>query len=506
VAAGDVAVTPHELSTRAALEIYRQGGNAVDAAIAANAVQGVVAPETCGVGGDLFALVHRPGDSSPVALNASGRAGSGIDAEGLRRAGFESIPFDHPDSVTIPGCVDGWHAMAGRFGTMPLSAVLAPAIRYASDGFPTSRELARALVRRRDVLASHAPELYTTDPPQAGVHLSRPALARTLEEIARGGRDAFYLGRAGAGISAVLEGRITPEDLAVSQAEWVTPVSAEMFGRTGWTTPPNSQGYLTLASTWIYSQLDPAAPDVVHLQIEAYRSVAWERHDLVTDPGTSPLHPDRLTAPDRLRGRVEAIDLRRAGSWPTQGTAPGGTAYLAFLDHTDMAVSLIQSNYVGIGSGIAVPDAGFFLQDRGAGFTLERGHPNELTPGRRPFHTLSPALWTREGRIDTVLGTRGGHYQPQLLLQISTGLFHAGLDPASVQDRPRWVIDDTTLTVESRMGESIVADLARRGHVATRGSAYEPGWGPVSIIHVASDGRRIAVADPRVETAKAALT
>jgi len=497
------------------MEIYALGGNAIDASMAANAVQGVVAPETCGIGGDLFALVHRPGDEGPATLNASGRAGSGVDPAALRRSGLTSIPFDHPASVTVPGCVDGWVALLGRFGSMPLAEVLAPAIRYAEDGFATSIELATALARRRGRLEPVAPELFTADPPKPGVRLIRRDLARTLRQIADGGRQAFYEGSPGTAISIAVDGRITAEDLASKQAEWVDPVSAEVFGRTGWTIPPNSQGYLTLASAWIFSELEPPRDRIdgeyLHLQIEAYRSVAWERDDLVADPERIPLASDRLVAPERLRERVRAVDRDRAGSWPQPHPAPGGTAYLSFVDRNDMAVSLIQSNYMGIGSGIPASGAGFFLHDRGAGFNLIPGHPNELTPGRRPLHTLSPTLWTRSGRLDTVLGTRGGHYQPQLLLQMASALFHTQMDPERAQESPRWVLDDpgpgtsSLLQTEGRMPDASIGELERRGHTIDRAADYERGWGPVSVIQVAEDGLRTAAADPRVATARAAV-
>ncbi|GBD84945.1 putative gamma-glutamyltransferase YwrD [bacterium BMS3Abin02] len=512
---GDVAVTPHELSTLAAMEIYALGGNAIDASIAANAVQGVVAPETCGIGGDLFALVHRPGDAAPATLNASGRAGSGVDPSTLRRSGLTSIPFDHPASVTVPGCVDGWVALLGLFGSMPLAEVLTPAIRYADDGFATSVELAAALTRRRGRLEPAAPELFATDPPKPGVRLIRRDLARTLRKIADGGREAFYEGAPGEAISNAVDGLITAEDLAVGQEEWVDPVSAEVFGRTGWTIPPNSQGYLTLASAWIFSELEPPTDRIdgeyLHFQIEAYRSVAWERDDLVADPERIPLAPDRLVAPERLRERVRAIDRNRAGSWPQPHPTPGGTAYLSFVDRNDTAVSLIQSNYTGIGSGIPASGSGFFLHNRGAGFNLIPGHPNELTPGRRPLHTLSPTLWTRNGRLDTVLGTRGGHYQPQLLLQMASALFHTQMDPERAQENPRWILNDpapgtsSLLETEGRMSDALIGELERRGHTIDRAADYERGWGPVSIIQVAEDGLRTAAADPRVATARAAV-
>ncbi len=504
MATGDAAVTPHELSTRAAMHIYQLGGNAVDAAVAANAVQGVVAPETCGVGGDLFALVHRSGEAAPTALNASGRAGSGVDPNALRSVGHSTIPPFDPATVTVPGCVDGWIALSTRFGTMPLADVLAPAIELAEGGFAASAELRLAFTRRAKQLAAHAPEFYR--PGTSTVH--RGALAATLHQIAEAGRGGFYGGQAGSAIAQVIP-NITIDDLAVEQAEWVEPISADVYGRTGWTIPPNSQGYLTLASSWVFSEthppVDPDDPEYLHLQIEAYRSVAWERDDLVTDPRRSPLPPDQLAAPDRLRDRAGQIDRTHVGTWPRPRPAPGGTAYLCFVDRDGMAVSLIQSNYMGIGSGIAAPGAGFFLHNRGAGFNLIEGHPNELSPGARPLHTLSPTLWTRNGTLDTVLGTRGGQYQPQLLLQVAAASLLIGDDPETALRRPRWVLDGASLRVEGRMPDRVITELARRGHTIERAGDFERGWGPVSMIQIADGGIREAAADPRVETTLAVV-
>jgi gamma-glutamyltranspeptidase/glutathione hydrolase len=486
------------------MHIYHLGGNAVDAAIAANAVQGVVAPETCGIGGDLFALVYRDGDVAPAALNASGRAGSGADPAALRSAGHSTIPPFDPATVTIPGCVDGWSALCARFGTMPLADVLAPAIEHAEHGFVASEEFTRAFARRAEQLAPQAPELYPTQ----GMAVRREALATTLRQIAQGGRSSFYGGPAGNAITRTIPS-ISMSDLDIEQAEWVRPISADVFGRTGWTIPPNSQGYLTLASAWVFSEmrppLDPDDPDYVHLQIEAYRSVAWERDDLVSDPRRSPLPADHLTAPDRLRDRTTQINRRQAGTWPRPGPAPGGTAYLCSVDSSGMAVSLIQSNYMGIGSGIAAPGTGFFLHNRGAGFNLIDGHPNELTPGTRPLHTLSPSLWTNDRAFDMVLGTRGGAYQPQLLLQVAATSLLAGAEPEAALRRPRWILDADEVRVEGRMPDRIVAELAQRGHSVTVAGDLEPGWGPVSMIRLAPDGSLGAAADPRVATTLALM-
>lgn len=510
---GASAVAPHELSASAALEIMRSGGNAVDGAIAANAVQGVVAPETCGVGGDLFALVHTPGNRSPRCLNASGRAGSGADASVLRRRGHTVMPLRGPEPVTVPGCVDGWYALSGRFGSLPLSAVLAPAMRLATEGFPASRELAATWTRHASLLktqASAPPMFPGGRPPTTGQRITRPYLADTLAAIVSG-RDRFYLDRIGPGVTEATGGAITREDMEEDQAEWVTPLSMHVLGRTAWTTPPNSQGYLTLATLSIFERLDltddPVDPAYWHGLIEAYRSVAWERDLLLADPKTG-VPGTELLDPGLLGRRAARIDPLRAREWGRLASAVGGTAYMCTVDSQGMGVSLIQSNFHGIGSGLSAGRTGVWLQNRGAGFSLVPDHPNELKPGRRPLHTLSPTVWTDNDRLVLVLGTRGGHQQPQLLAQVAAHLYHAALDPASAQLVPRWTIGDLNaarpeVMVENRLDRSTTDALRTRGHRVTISGPWMADWGPVSAIRIGADGLREAVADPRVETALA---
>jgi gamma-glutamyltranspeptidase/glutathione hydrolase len=514
---GAVAVTPHHLATSAALEIITAGGNAADAAIAANAVLGMVDPTTCGVGGDLFALIHRPGRAGPEALNASGRGGTGLSAAAIRAAGHDTMPCRSPWTVTAPGCVDGWLALAALQGTLPPATLLEPAIHLGEEGFPASPDLAAALERIKGIVDGQpsAPALYPEGrPPRPGEVLRRPRLAAILRAIGAEGRDAFYRGPVADAVVEATGGVLALPDLARGQAEWVEPIGIDVYGLRAWTVPPNSQGYLAVAAAWLLEQLgppaDPGSPRFHHAVIECYRAVAWERDDLVADPAYAPLPPERLLDPQRLRPRLSAIRSDRVATWPTAAPAPGGTAYLCVVDAAGMGVSLIQSNFAGIGSGISAGDTGVWLHNRGAGFSLRPGHPNEAAPGKRPLHTLSPTLWTDGGRLALLLGTRGGHQQPQYLLQMAALLHLVGLDPAEAQARPRWHMEDggdgarSVLVAEAGMPEDVVAGLARLGHAVARGPRLAAGWGPVSVIAAAADGTRRGAADPRVAAARAA--
>lgn len=493
----------------------RDGGNAADAVIAANAVLGTVLPTTCGVGGDLFAIVHRPGMDTPEVLNASGRGGSGLDAAALRAHGHKAISRRSPASITVPGCVDGWETLANSHGSRTLAELLAPAIALAEDGFEVSKELADDLVRIEDMVAGQDPAraLYPDgSPPPPGAVLRRADLAGTLRAIATEGRHGFYSGRVAAAIVAASDGVLGVADLEANRPDWVPAIGADLFGLRAWTVPPNSQGYLTLAAATLFEALDPdpdpTDPAFHHALIEAYRAVAWERDLLVSDPSTAPMDPRLLLDRRRLLPRIRRISSDGVARWAVPRRLPGGTAYFCAMDSSGMAVSCIQSNFTGIGSGIGAAGTGVFLHNRGAGFTLEKGHPNEATPGRRPMHTLSPTLWTRAGSVAMLLGTRGGDQQPQYLLQMAALILAAGMSPSEAQRVRRWHAEGrnryrSVLACEVGMPEEVVAGLRARGHSVEPGPRLRPGWGPVSVVTVAPDGTRRAAADPRVGTATA---
>ncbi|MEE9582933.1 MAG: gamma-glutamyltransferase [Acidimicrobiia bacterium] len=513
---GAVAVTPHHEATRAAMRVMGAGGTAADAVIAANAVLGMVLPSTCGIGGDLFALVHKPGMEQPDVLNASGRGGSGLSAASLRAAGHTRMPTYGTSTISVPGCVDGWEALQARYGRLGLEQVLADAITLGEEGFEVSVEFADTLNRLAESLIDQpsAAALYPgAAPPASGATLVRNDLASTLRAIAEDGRAAFYEGDVAATIAAATDGVLNSDDLATNTIDWVDPIGLDIFGLTGWTAPPNSQGYITLAAAWVFEQIgppaDPTDPAFHHALIEAYRAFAWERNDVVADPSHAPWEPAEYLKPERLQQRLREFEPNAITPWPQPTPGPAGTAFFCAVDAEGMAVSCIQSNYFGIGSRISAGTTGVFLHNRAAGFSVIEGHPNEAGPGKRPLHTLSPTLWTRGTEPALILGTRGGDQQPQYLAQMAASLLFAGRDPAQAQAQPRWSLDTaepgpgSVVLVEPGMPESVVAGLAATGHTVTAGPVLTPGWGPVSVIAVDTSGVRTAAADPRISTASA---
>ena len=496
------------LASEAGVAMLRAGGTAADAAIAASAVLAVTTQHMCGMGGDLFALVHT-GDGAPAVLNASGRAGSGADSERLRAEGNTRMPaLGDVRAVPVPGCVDGWVALHERYGRLPIGDVLAPARAYAADGFPVSPLLA-ALVP----LIAELPEAadYTAQGPlRAGDIVRRPGVARALDDIVEQGRDGFYLGEFGEGLLAVGGGEYRRADLERSNADWVDPLGLTLWDHDVWTVPPNSQGYLTLAGGWIAERL-PLPDDSddafwAHLLVEAARAAAHDRPQVLHE------HADgaALIAPDRLAPRLDGIDPRRA-SGPAGEFRDGGTIYLCAVDRERMGVSLIQSNAAGFGSHVVVPGVRIFLQNRGLGFSLEPGHPAEYGPGRRPPHTLSPALVTRpDGSLHAVIGTMGGDSQPQILLQLLARLLPLREEPAAAIAAPRWDLngvagrgfdtwtdpDGVVVRVEGHAPEGWADGLRERGHRVQVIHPFDHAVGHAHVI-VEQGGVLAGAADPR---------
>ena len=498
------------IATSAGVEMFARGGNAVDAAIATNAAIAVTGPHLCGLGGDLFALVHVDGEVH--ALNASGRAGSGADPAALRAEGHSEMPFRLDiRSVTVPGCVDGWIALHERFGSLPLTTILEPAIRLANDGFPASPLMIGALHQASDEGRANLAELAEQATKRAG-RVRRPGVAAALAGIARGGRATFYEGAFGEGLSELGGGLFSPADFATVQADWQTPLSADAFGVTLHTIGPNSQGYLALGGARLASRLDlPADPDDdrwAHLLIEAATAAGRDR------PRQLHEHADGDELLDIIDGRFDEIDSERAsGRWAPSND--GDTTYLCTAgrsaDGREMAVSLIQSNASGFGSHLVEPNTGVNLHNRGMGFSLEAGHPAELGPGKRPPHTLLPMIATRDdGDLAAVLGTMGGDAQPQIMLQIAARLFHHQQSPARAIGAGRWALrwansgfDTWTsaggpdVSIEGHAPQSWIDDLGVRGHRTSGAPEWNSGFGHACAIVGGRDGMWVGSSDPR---------
>ncbi|MFI7440287.1 gamma-glutamyltransferase family protein [Nonomuraea indica] len=495
------------LASSAGAAVLDRGGSAADAAIAVNAVLTVTAPHMCGLGGDLFALVYEPpgeagGSGAVRALNASGRTGSGADPDRLRAEGHDRMPHLHDiRSVPVPGCVDGWAALHARYGRLPLADLLAPAVRLARDGFPASPLLvpgARVAARRPgggDFTAAGAP----------GDRVTRPGVARALQAVGAAGRDGFYLGEFGGGLLELGGGEYTRADLAVPAADWVEPLRVRAFGHDVWSMPPNSQGYLLLMALGIADGLElPASaghPSWAHLLAEAARVSGHDRLSVLHENAKDLLTPEEIARRRALVDPASRLRLRAPAE-------PGDTTYLCVVDGDGMGVSLIQSNASGFGSMLFEPRTGINLHNRGIGFSLRPGHPAEYGPGRRPPHTLTPALITRpDGSLRSVLGTMGGDAQPQILLQVIARLLRHGEEPGPAVAAPRWRLgtggtgfdtwdapDDTVVDVEE--GAPWANGLAALGHpVAAR--PYGSMFGHAHVIDVRPGGMLAGAADPR---------
>ena len=499
------------LASSAGVAVLRAGGSAADAAIATNAVLAVTAPHLCGMGGDLFALVHRPGGTRPDALDAAGWAGSGADADRLRAEGHRVMPFKGDiRSAPVPGCVDGWLALHERHGRLDLADVLAPAIGYARDGFPCSPLLAVMVGMLGDAVG--ADELRGPIGRRAtGERIVRPGVAAALAAIVDRGRDGFYGGAFGDGLVAMGGGELTDDDLARPIASWVEPLHRSLWGHDVWTMPPTSQGYLTLLGAAIAEGLDlgtdPTDPRWVHGLIESARAAAHDRLSVLHDgaPVADLLEPQEVDA------RRALIDPDRRARFGSPGAA-GDTTYLCVVDEDGMGVSLIQSNASGFGTHLFEPNTGIGLHNRGIGFSLEPGHPAEYGPGRRPTHTLCPALVTRPGGdLRAVVGTMGGDSQPQILLQVLARLLALGQPAGACIGEPRWALaqrdgtgfdtwtdpDAQLVNVEQTAPTTWTPGLEARGHAVQPVEGVFGTLGHAQLIEVLPNGVRSGAADPR---------
>lgn len=506
--------TSQPLAAQAGLRILQAGGTAADAAVATAAVLAVAEPMSTGVGGDAFALFYDARSKKITALNGSGRAAAALTLKELRAAGLAEIPLDSPHSVTVPGTVAAWADLLARHGTMSLADVLQPAIAYARDGFPVSEIIAamwQHTAARLQRLPSGRELLPGGRPPRFGQVVRLPELARTLEIIAEGGPEAFYRGELAQRIAAFVQqqgGRLDASDLAAHRSTWDEPIAIEYRGLRVWECPPNGQGLAALLALGITEGFDlagAAEADRWHLLIEAMRLGFADARRWVADPRRVDLPLATLLSPDYIAGRRRLIDPRRANPDPRSGLPlpNSDTVYLSVVDGQGNACSFINSLFHGFGSGLVVPGTGIVLQNRGALFSLDPAHPNCLEPGKRPYHTIIPALVTRNDELWACYGVMGGFMQPQGHLQVLVNLVDLEMTPQAALDAPRFCLLDGEpagrVAIEADAGQHLIAALQARGHQVVPTSGYERivfGSGQV-IRRDAASSVLIAGSDPR---------
>ena len=490
LASNSMAATSQPLATQVALEIMRTGGNAMDAAVAANAMLGLVEPTGNGIGGDLFAIIWDAKSARLYGLNASGRSPKSISLEWFLENDYKKIPSHGPLPVTVPGAVDGWFMIHDRFGKLSMKEILEPTIEYARSGFPVSQLIAYYWNRSIPILSKWPGfnEQFTIDgrAPIEGEIWYNHNLANTLELLANEGRDAFYKGIIAEQIDQYMQkngGFLAYEDMSSHKGDWIEPVSTNYRGYDVWQLPPNGQGIavlqiLNLMELFDLSDMDSMSPDYVHLFTEVKKIVYEDRAKYYSDISFNDIPVVELISKEYASKRSELIDLKNARDSIPAG-APGNygdTIYLTTADSEGNMVSLIQSNYRGMGSGMTPPGLGFILQDRGEMFSLDRAHMNRLEGGKRPFHTIIPGFVTKNNEPWLSFGLMGGAMQPQGHAQILINMIDFNMDVQEAGDAPRIhhtgsseptgeiMKDGGILNLESGFPYSTIRELMRKGH------------------------------------------
>jgi gamma-glutamyltranspeptidase/glutathione hydrolase len=527
-------VAPHHLASTAGIGVLTAGGSAVDAAIATNAALAVVMPSGCGIGGDAFWLIWDAAAGRQLALNGSGRAAASADPAALRADGLATIPLRGPLSITVPGAVRSWADAHDRFGRLSRSEILGPAIDLAHRGFPAWSGFIGAVESTLDAVAGQVgpgsgfERVYRPHgrPWRVGEIVRLPALAATLEHLADAGFDDFYDGEVGErqarGLAAA-GSRIDRADLADHRSTWAEPIATDYRGVRVTTHPPNSSGLVALQILNLLERFDPppaaafgadgpADARWIHAGIEASKLAMADRDAHLTDPEFHDVPVERLLSKEYAAELARGIDPARAAP-ATRATSPrgGGTIYLATVDGVGNAVSLIESNYMGFGSGVVDPETGIHYQNRGSYFSLAPGHPNVLAPRKRTLHTLLPGMLFEEGRSTPwiVAGSMGGDAQPQIHAQIVSGLVDGHRDVASAVAAPRWFVEPAEhfappiqVRAEPRFQKGILESLERLGHPVTRTEPFDSRLGHAHAIELVDggpgDGGSVAAAtDPR---------
>ena len=497
VLAKNIVATSQPLAAQAGLAMLARGGNAVDAGLAAAITLTVVEPTSNGIGSDAFAILWD--GQRLVGLNASGRSPAGWTPE--RFAGKSAMPTLGWDSVTVPGCVSAWITLSKRYGKLPFEALFEAGIRYARESYMVSPITAQSWANQAPNLKSFSEFAWTFLPkdraPHPGERFYCPQQAETLEEIASTQGESFYRGALAERIalaSSSDDGAMTMEDLAAHKCDWVDPISVEYRGYELHEMPPNGQGIAALVALGILRNFDVASypvdsADSLHLQIEAMKLAFADTWRNVSDPAAMQVTTAQMLDAGYLAERAKAIDMKRAQEHQADIPNGGGTIYLATADERGMMFSYIQSNYMGFGSGVVVPGTGISLQNRGAGFSLNAGHPNQVGPSKRPFHTIIPGFLTREGQPVMSFGVMGGNMQPQGHIQMITRLVDYNQNPQACTDAPRWVVNaDFSVSFEDTVPASIKEELARRGHRIVPSDRPMFGFGGAQLIHRLGDG------------------
>jgi gamma-glutamyltranspeptidase/glutathione hydrolase len=515
----------HPLAAQAGLEVLKEGGTATDAIIAMAGVLAVVRPHMNGVGGDAFGIFYDGATGEVTALNASGRSGALATPDFFRSQGLDEVPGSGGLSVSVPGAVAGWVDAHARYGTMPFDELLAPAIGYASNGFPVSWRLAADFEAQGGSLNDAGKALYLPggSAPPIGTLLKNEALGATLASIATGGKAAYYQGPIGQRLAEFVEsegGHLRAADFMAHESNWVQPLRRDYLGHTFIVMPPNTQGiaqlsYMGMAEAHPIEALGHNTAEYLHTMIELKKLSFADRDRWVADPTKADVPVERLLDTDYLRERATLVDMDHAAESVEPGFGDtavetdageaddsGDTVYLTAVDQFGNGVSWIQSNFAGFGSGLLDTETGILLHNRGSLYTLQDGHPNQVAPGKRPYHTLSPMVALRDGDLAFTLGTPGGDSQPQSLLQIVHNLLVFGMSPQQSIEAPRFRSSGgLSVSLEDRVSGSVQAALMGLGHdlrmiegwTATFGGAHmiyvEPGSGTLT---VASDPRREA--------------
>jgi gamma-glutamyltranspeptidase/glutathione hydrolase len=509
IAQHGMAATSQPLATQAALDILKQGGTAIDAAIAANAVLGVIEPHVNGIGGDLFAIVYEAKTGKLHGLNGSGRSPYSLTLEEFKKRKLEFIPDLGPLAVSVPGCVDGWFTMHKKFGKLKMDRILNAAITYARNGFPLADEASRsfAAIQRAYGTFPNVVDVYNPGGkiPRRGEIFKNPQLANTLELIARQGRDAFYTGDIAKKIDAFMKkngGFLSYKDLADHHSDWVEPVSVNYRGYDIWELPPNGQGIcalqmLNILEGFDFSKITFGSPEHIHLFVEAKKLAFEDRAKFYADPEFATIPVDRLISKKYATTRRKLISPDKASSTADAGNPAledGDTIYMTVADGEGNMVSLIQSNFLGFGSGMVPDGLGFMLQNRGKLFNLKEGENNTYAPHKRPFHTIIPAFVTKKGKPFMSFGVMGGSFQPLGHTEIIMNMVDFGMNAQEAGDAPR--IDHAgsseptgekregsgTVYLESGFSYETIRELMRKGHkVGFQPSSYYGGYQSIRV-------------------------